>query len=184
MDLDDIQKHIDKITNEQNNRAIPEFEGYSPFEMQQVLHFTFGADSPIKLQKLSDPDYQKIPILNLVKYLTDLIAKNGEIKLTNKGFLPTKIVSDLYQQGFMKEEHIEKGILKLYKEADSMSVNLSRILIELAGLIKKRNGKISLTKKGEKTIQDNFRLLVTIVETFTRKFNWAYYDGYGENQIG
>jgi hypothetical protein len=184
MDLDDIQKHIDAATNEQNNRSIPEFEGYSPFEMHQVLHFTFGADSPIKLQKLSDPDYKKIPILNLVKYLTDLIAKNGEIKLTNKGFLPTKIVSDLYQQGFMKEKHIEKGILKLYKETDSMSVNLSRILIELAGLIKKRKGKISLTKNGEKTIQDNFRLLATILETFTTKFNWAYYDGYGENQIG
>lgn len=96
MDLDDVQKQIDKIMVEQNNRSIPEFEGYSPFEMLQILHFTFGADSPIKLQKLSDPDYKKIPILNLVKYLTDLIAKNGEIKLTNKGFLPTKIVSDLY----------------------------------------------------------------------------------------
>ena len=184
MGLNDIQKHIDKAMNEQNNRSIPEFEGYSPFEMHQVLHFTFGADSPIKLQKLSEPDYKKIPILNLVKHLTDLIAKNGEIKLTNKGFLPTKIVSDLYQQGFMKEKHIEKGILKLYKETDSMSVNLSRILIELAGLTKKRKGKISLTKNGEKTIQDNFRLLATILETFTTKFNWAYYDGYGENQIG
>lgn len=75
MGLDDIQKHIDKAMNEQNNRSIPEFEGYSPFEMHQVLHFTFGADSPIKLQKLSDPDYKMIPILNLVKYLTDLIAK-------------------------------------------------------------------------------------------------------------
>ena len=184
MDLDDIQNHIDKARNEENNRSIPEFEGYSPFEMHQILHFTLGEDSPIKLQKLSDPDYKKIPILNLIKHLTDLIAKNGEIKLTNKGFLPTKIVSDLYQQGFMKEKHIEKGILKLYKETDSMSVNLSRILIELAGLIKKRKGKISLTKNGEKTIQDDFRLLATILETFTTKFNWAYYDGYGENQIG
>lgn len=169
---------------DQNNRSIPESEGYSPSEMLRILHFTLGEDSPIQLQKLSDPYYKKIPILKLVKYLTDLIAKNGEIKLTNKGFLPTKIVSDLYQQGFIKEKHIEKGFLKLYKETDSMSVNLSRILIELAGLIKKRNGKISLTKNGEKTIQDNFRLLTTILETFTTKFNWAYYDGYGENQIG
>lgn len=184
MDLDEIQKHLDRITNGQNNRDIPDFEGYSPFEMHQILHSTFGADSPIKLQKLSDADYKKIPLFNLVKHLTDLIAKNGEIKLTNKGFLPTKIVSEIYQQGFMKEEHIEKGILKLYKESDSMSVNLSRIITELAGLIKKRNGKISLTKNGEKTIQDNYRLLATILETFTKKFNWAYYDGYGENQIG
>jgi hypothetical protein len=170
--------------SEQNNRSITEFEGYSPFEMHQILHFTFGEDSPIKLQKLNDSDYKKIPILNQVKYLIDLISKNGEIKLTNKGFLPTKVVSELYQQGFLKEEHIEKGISKLYKETDSMTVNLTRLLIELAGLIKKRTGKISLTKNGEKMMQDNFRLLKIILDTFTTKFNWAYYDGYGENQIG
>ncbi len=184
MDLNDMQKQIEKIRNEQNNRLITDFEGYSPVEMHQILHFTFGPDSPIQFQRLSDPEYKRIPILNLVKYLTDLIAINGEIKLTNKGFLPTKIVSELYQQGFIKEEAIENGIVKLYREADSMSVNLSRMLIELAGLVKIRKGKISLTKNGEKTIQDNSRLLATILEAFTTKFNWAYYDGYGENQIG
>jgi hypothetical protein len=184
MDLKDIQKHIDQAMNEQNNRSIPEFEGYSPFEMHQILHFTFGKDSPIQLQKLTDSDYKKIPILNQIKYLTNLIEKNGEIKLTNKGFLPTKIVSDLYQQGFLKDELIEKGISKLYKETDSMTVNLPRILIELAGLVKKRNGKLSLTKSSQKILGDNEELLRQIFLTFTNKFNWAYYDGYGENQIG
>ena len=76
--------------NEQNKRTIADFEGYSPFEMHQILHFTFGPVSPINVQKLSDPDCKKIPILNQVKYLMDLIAKNEEIKLTNKGFLPQK----------------------------------------------------------------------------------------------
>lgn len=184
MDLKDIQKHIDKVMDEQNNRSIPEFEGYSPFEMHQILHFTFEPKSPIKIQKLSESDYQMIPILNQIKYFTDLISKTGEIKLTNKGFLPTRIVSEIYHQGFLEEVHIEKGISKLYKETDSMTVNLTRILTELAGLVKKRTGKISLTKNGEKTIKDDFRLLKTVLDTFTKKFNWAYYDGYGDNQIG
>ncbi|CAN5155984.1 hypothetical protein BH23BAC2_BH23BAC2_21860 [soil metagenome] len=183
-DLEKLQKLIDETMREQNTRRIPEFEGYSPAEMHHILHFTYGEVSPIKLQILSNPDYKKIPLFNLVKYLTYLIAKNGEIKLTKKGYLPVKIVSDLYQQGFMKEEHIESGFTKLYKETDSMSVNLARIIPDLAGLTKKRNGKLSLTKKGEKTIQDDFQLLSTILETFTNKFNWSYYDGYGENQIG
>jgi len=184
VDLKDIQKHIDKVMDEQNNRSIPEFEGYSPFEMHQILHFTFEPKSPIKIQKLSESDYQMIPILNQIKYFTDLISKTGEIKLTNKGFLPTRIVSEIYHQGFLEEVHIEKGISKLYKETDSMTVNLTRILTELAGLVKKRTGKISLTKNGEKTIKDDFRLLKTVLDTFTKKFNWAYYDGYGDNQIG
>ncbi|MDF1550164.1 MAG: hypothetical protein P1P88_20225 [Bacteroidales bacterium] len=184
MDLKDIQKHIDQVMNEQNNKPIPEFEGYSPFEMHKILHFTFAIDSPLKLQKLSDADYQRIPILNQIRYLVDLIEKNGEIKLTNKGFLPTKLVSDLYSQGFLKEEHIEKGISKLYKETDSMTINLTRILTELSGLTKKRNGKLSLTKSSQKILADNEELLRQIFLTFTNKFNWPYYDGYGENQIG
>ncbi|MDD2563455.1 MAG: hypothetical protein PHU27_04500 [Salinivirgaceae bacterium] len=184
MDLEELQKQIEKEMNEQNNRMVPDFEGYSPFEMHHILHFTFGANSPIQMQKLNDTDYKKIPILNQVKYLTDVIAKNGEIKLTNKGYLPTKIVSDLYNQGFMKEEHIENGISKLYKETDSITINLTRLLIELAGLVKKRTGKLSLTKNGEKLIHDDFQLLKTILEAFTLKFNWPYYDGYGDNQIG
>ena len=184
MDLKGIQKHIDKLMNEQNNRSIPDFEGYSPFEMHQILHFTVSTDSPIKLQRLSDADYKKIPILNQVKYLTNLIDNAGEIKLTNKGFLPVKIVSDLYQQGFLKDEYIEKGFSKLNKETDSVTVNLTRILIELAGLTKKRNGKLSLTKSSIKILADNYMLLRLILLTFATKFNWAYYDGYGENQIG
>ncbi len=183
-DFKSIQKLIDNVMNEQNNRGISKFEGYSAFEMHQILHFTFGTDSPIELQELSDADYKKIPLLNQIKYLADLIQKNGELKLTNKGYLPTKIVADLYQQGFMKDELIECGISKLYKETDSMTINLTRMLIEIAGIVKKRNGKLSLTKTGEKVILDDFKLLKTIIETFASKFNWAYFDGYGENQIG
>ncbi|MCF8239849.1 MAG: hypothetical protein K9J16_00580 [Melioribacteraceae bacterium] len=184
MNLEELQSHFDKLMHQQNNQGISDFEGYSPYEMTQIIYFTFEQESPVKLQKLSDSDYQKIPILNQVKYLARLIDKAGEIKLTKKGFLPTKIVSELYQQGFMKDELIEKGYSKLYKETDSITINLIRILLELSGITKKRKGKLSLTKSGEKIISGNEDLLKTIIETFTTKFNWAYYDGYGENQIG
>lgn len=40
MELNDIQKHLEKVMHEQNNRSIPEFEGYSPMDMHQILHNT------------------------------------------------------------------------------------------------------------------------------------------------
>lgn len=184
MNLEDIQKQLNQIMSEQNNRSVPEFEGYSPFDMHQIIYFPLGKDSPIMLQQLTDIEFKKIPILNQIKFLIELIEKNGEIKLTSKGFLPTKIVSEIYQQGFLKDELIEQGIVKLYKETDSMTVNLTRILIVLAGLAKKRNGKLSLTKSSKKIREDNYELLHTILVTFATKFNWAYYDGYGDNKIG
>lgn len=184
MDLNEIQKHIDKVMNEQNNKGIPEFEGYSPEEMHHLLHFPFESKSPFGLKKLSENDYEKIPMLKQVKYFLNLIRENKELKLTAKGFLPTKIVKDLYNQGYLEEFHLQSGMSKLYKESDSMTVNLTRILTELSGLVKKRNGKLSLTKNGEKILSDNPKLLELLLKTMTTKFNWAYYDGHGDNQIG
>lgn len=182
--LEEINKYFEKIQNDQNNQGLPDFEGYSPIEMQFILYDTFGNNSPIQLMELCYADFKKIPLLNQIQYLLENIVNYGELKLTAKGFLPPKIVADIYSQRFIKDEMIELEISKLNKEIDSMSINLTRILIEISGLVKKRNGKMSLTKKGEKIYSNNFELLKLILETFGTKFNWAYYDGYGDNQIG
>jgi hypothetical protein len=184
MELKDLQRHIDQGLNQQNNRSIPEFEGYSPFEMHHILHFTFDPNSPLSLQKLTDSEYREFPMLNQIKYFLDLIQNSGEIKLTAKGFLPTKIVKDIYDKEFLEESLIESGIYQLYKEKDSMTVNLTRLLAELSGLTKKRNNKLSLTKTGKKLSSDNFKIFDLIFKTMATKFNWAYYDGYGDNRIG
>jgi hypothetical protein len=184
MDIQELQQHLDRFMQEENNRGKTEFEGYSSLEMHHILHFTFNPGSPIILQKLTDKEYMEIPVFNQVNYLIRKIAQTGGIKLTAKGFLPTRIVADLYSQGFIKDYWIEKDISKLYKETDSMSVNLTRILVELSGLTKKRNGKISLTRQGEKIASSNEELFRTIIQTFANRFNWAYFDGYGDNKIG
>lgn len=184
MELEDIQRQIDQVVNSRNHRALPEFEGYSPFEMHRILHFTFEEHCPVQLKKLAEPQYKKIPIFAQIKYLLDLLAEKGEIKLTQKGYLPTKIVSDLYRQGFLKDRYIEEGWRKLYKETDSMIINLTRILAQISGLTRKRKGKLNLTRKGEKLIADHDALMRMIFRTFGSKFNWAYYDAYGENYIG
>lgn len=182
--LEELNRHIAMITHEHNNRANPGFEGYSPAEMRYILYDVFGTKSPVQLNKLPEADYSSVPILMLIKYLLQIISESKELKLTNKGFLPTKVVADIYKQGFIKEEFIESGIYKLYKETDSMSINLARILCDISGLTKKRYNKLSLTKTGEKLISDNHELLKLIFTIFGSKFNWAYYDGYGENHIG
>ena len=168
---------------EPNQNSLVDFEGYSPLDMDFILYQTFEDNSPVKLQELAESEYCNIPIFNQVKYIANLLADHKELKLTNKGFLPVKIVADIYKQGFMKDEHIESGITKLYKETDSNTIHLPRILLEISGLTKKRNNKLSLTKKGKNIIKDDFKLFSLIFQIFTTRFNWAYFDGYGENKI-
>ena len=46
MMLEYLQKHLDKIMQEQNKVSIPDFEGYSPPEIHAMLHFIFEESSP------------------------------------------------------------------------------------------------------------------------------------------
>ena len=182
--LEDIQKKLDKIMADKNSRGLPQFEGYSPHQMHFILYDPWNGESPLRLQRLAEADYNSIPILNLVRHLGGIIAEEQELKLTAKGFLPVKVVADLYAQGFIKERYIESGLLKLYKEENSKSISLTRILIEISGIAKKRNNKLSITKTGKDALSDNFKLLQLLLETFSTKFNWAYFDGYGDHKVG
>lgn len=184
MDLEDLKRLLDEEVKNYNSSEVVDFEGYSSDKMTSILNQTLEEESPISLMELSEEDYNRVPILNQIKYFLQLIKEPGEIKLTKKGYLPTKIVADIYSQGFLKDYAIENGISKLYKETDANTIHLTRLLSELTGLAKKRNGKLSVTQKSQKYLNDNHELLRLILLTFATKFNWAYFDGYGENGIG
>lgn len=182
--LEDLQKHLNRLMNEQNSRPVPEFEGYSPAEMHSILHFTFERSSPISLQKLDAADYRKIPLLNQVKYLATLIEDKGELNLTKLGFFPLNVVADIYDLGLIKDKYFELRSPKQLREADVPAITLSRILLIISGLVKKRSNKLSLTKQGQKIIQNDDALTRLILRTYGEKFNWAFFDGFGENGIG
>ena len=182
--MDNLEKYVLEAINNKNNKPINDFEGYSQNEMQYILYEPFNSKSPIEILKAEQGIYLKVPIFNQVKFLLDLIKEQKELKLTNKGFLSTKIVAELYEKGYMKDYFIENGISKLYKESDVPSINLAKILVELSTLVKKRNNKLSLTKKGTQQIEKNYLIFQNIFETFTTNFNWSYFDGFSNEEIG
>ncbi len=86
--VDKIQNPFDQVMEEKNNRGLLDFEGYSPIEMQLLLYDIFGENCPVQLIKLTDLEYQSIPILNQMKFLIELIDKKGTIKV-NKQRIPS-----------------------------------------------------------------------------------------------
>ncbi len=182
--MDFINKYILEEIEKQHQQALDDFEGYSPFQMQLILYKTFDIESPITINKIDDNLYNEIPLFNQIKYLLNIIKDHKELLLTKKGFLPVKIVADIYNQKFIKDYAIEIGITKLYKESDVNTINLTRILIELSPFVKKRNNKLSLTKKGTHAFYNNNILFNNFFEIFLTQFNWGYYDGYNNEEIG
>ena len=130
-----------------------------------------------------DNDISEIPLIKQIRFFINQIACSKGIKLTKAGNLPPQIVKELYLQGILKDYPIEHGITKLTKETDCNAIVLTRILCEMSGLIKKRNGILTVTKKASSIVATN-QLLPLIFSTFTDKFSWAFFDGYPNDDIG
>lgn len=180
--MEQINEALAKFMNEENNRPKESFEGYSPFEMSRILNFTFDIDSSIEFRALTSDEYNQMPLFRQVKHFLQMLMER-EIKLTTAGYLPPSIVKELYPLG-AGDSLIDSGFLKLSKELNSNSVILTRKITAIAGLTKIRNQKLSITNNGIKTAKDDTKLFKSLFETFCQKFNWAYFDGYPEEQIG
>lgn len=164
-----------------NNKPIKDFEGYSPVEMKELLNNPFTDRSPLKFKKnINSKDIRNTPFFNLILEYFKFFKDEKEIKLTPKGYLPTRIVKDLYNKKILVQYDIESGIKKLTKELDVYFIQYMRIITEISGIIKKRNNNLSFTKKGLKILENDIDLYKLIFLTYFKEFNWAYIDYFPE----
>jgi len=169
------------------NSPIDDFLGLSPTEIHHLLYDTFGDKSPVQLlDKIDDKILDQIPLFRIAEEYLKIIQRDKQIKLTPLGALPKKVIVELYDKRILLEEHIENGITKLSREEDSVSITSARLTAELAGLVRKVSGKLTLTKAGTKLLDTNNRLQIfrQFFQTFTDKFLWSFNDGYPEQPIG
>jgi hypothetical protein len=171
----------------QNNTPMDYFLGLSPTEIHYLLYDTFGNKSPVQFHDdIDDKTLDQIPLFRIAEEFLKIIHRDKQIKLTPLGALPKKVIVELYGKRFLLEELVENGISKLWREEDSISIRSARLTAELAGLVRKANGKLTLTKKATKLLETNNRLQVfkQFFQSFTDKFLWSFNDGYPEQPIG
>lgn len=155
--------------------------------MRHLLYDTFGDKSPVQLRgEIDDQTLDEIPLFRTVEEYLKIIQRDKQIKLTPLGALPKKVLVELYDKRFLLEEFIENGISELWREQDCLSISSARLAAELGGLVRKANGKLTLTKKATELLKTNKRnqLFRQFFQAFTDKFLWNYNDNYPEQPIG
>lgn len=155
--------------------------------MQRLLYSTYGEKSPVQLRKdMNDTTLDQIPLFRIAEAFLKIIQRDQHIKLTPLGALPKKVMVELYDKRYLLEEHIEQGITKLWREEDCAAIRSARLTTELAGLVKKVKGKLSLTKTATQLLKTNNRLKLfeLLFQAFTERFLWSYNDGYPEQHVG
>ena len=178
--LNDINAHLQTIMTTHNATPVASFNGFTPNQMSQMLSSPLGEHCPVKLRQLSDEQIQQIPIMRQVLHLMDILCK-GDLKLTNQGYIPPKIVSELYDLGI---HSWSSDYYNHLTEARSEEVQTLRVVLKQCGLIKTLLGKMSLTAKGKKLLPDHNKLMSTVIVFLMDDYNTAWLDAYEDYRTG
>ena len=178
------EKEVENLIYQYNNKSEEKFSGLSPFELHEMIHHPFGIKSPIQIQdNIDSQTLNLIPFFRICEEFLKIVQRDNFIKLTPLGALPKKVMVELYDYKFITESLIESGVSKLSREQDSIAIQNARYVCEIAKLVKKRDGKLTLTKNGEKSLENRESLFKLILSVFAFDFNWSVNDGYPDEPI-
>ncbi len=182
VDIKRIDERLQVITRRHNKTPRSEFNGLSPEEMHNLIHYPFDCRCVVRLNKLGKEQYDKIPLVRQSLFLLETIGKT-ELRLTKLGWLPLKIVAEAYPLG-QPEWIIEEFQQKKINEYDAKSVWMARNIIEFLGWIKTRKGVLSLTAKGKKALLNIDEAANEIIRSTLTEVGLHAFDGVEDDRIG
>jgi len=182
--LEDLNAFADQLMLERNQQILAEFCGLSPEKIYHLLYAPFSSPETVSFSTDVAPA-PDVGIMRLFMALADAIGESG-LKATAKGNLPLKFCKALAQQ--LHEEADDSRWLHIggiRSERDLDVLHCTRLVAELAGLIRKYRGQFVLTRKCRDMLdrRDSGGLYFELFVAYTTKFNWGYRDGYPEAEI-
>ena len=179
--LEEVQAFVEQHTQQQNRRPLDEFQGLSPEQMVHFLHFPFTSPELVRFPEVLDTS-PKAPILTLFSLLTEAIGEQG-LKPTAKGNLPQKFCREAalaYWGEATYQENTRFGGIN--KEEDFFDLHVTRLVAELAGLIRKYKGRFILSRDCRSLLAGEglAALYPRFFRAYIEQFNWGYRDRYHE----
>ncbi|HEY3298592.1 MAG TPA: SEC-C domain-containing protein [Armatimonadota bacterium] len=177
----DAQAFIADFTRQRNHRPIDDFCGLSSEQMMRILNFPFESPQFVSFPTCLDKE-PEAPILALFKLLTDAIGEQG-LKPTATGNLPLKVVRDA-ALAYWGEDRYKKNteLGDIRTEPEFYDLHATRLIAELAGLVRKYKGKFILSRECRKLMAESGMRAIypRLFQAYARRFNWGYRDGYPE----
>ena len=179
--LEQAQDFANNFIQQQNQELHDDFQGLSSEQVHRMLHFPF--DTSTLFEFAESPVLEPVPsVLILISSITDAIDEKG-LKATGKGNLPRKLCQEAAKRYWSKfpEDRIHH-LFRVNKEEDCDELHTTRLLLTMAGLLRKTKGRFYLTRKYfQLAAQSELGCLYpTLFKAYCTEFNWAYRDGYEE----
>ena len=179
--IEDVQALADQFMQQRNQQPQDDFQGLTSEQVHRMLHFPFESPEFFNFPETLSIE-PEAPILTLVQWITNAIDEKG-LKATAKGNLPQKLCKESvidYRKHLPASDYLHR--LNISREDDFEDLHTTRIVLELSGLLRKTKGRFYLTRKYQQLVSKKglAGIYPLILKTYSRKFNWAYRDGYDE----
>lgn len=183
--IDELNKIAAEVTSRQNSKANPDFEGLSPEQMNLLLNHPFSDKCCVGFKKVTGTvPLLESPIMIACKTILSNIDSVRGLKLTQKGNLPRKVVSQIYDLPPLPgKDHWNKPAT-VPNELDYFPAAMAHALLTLSKVVKTRKNELHFTMDGKKCMNDNWLMFQLLFRTFTSNYNKGYLDYYGEHNIG
>ncbi len=182
--LSEVQAFIERHTQQRNQAPVDEFHGLSPEQMHRMLHFPFASPELIRFPETLDTN-PKAPILTLFSLLAETIGGQG-LKPTAKGNLPRKFCREAALAYWGETAYRENTLLgSINREDDFPELHITRLVAELAGLIRKYKGRFILSRDCRALLagEGPASIYPRLFRVYVEQFNWAYRDRYIEHRF-
>ena len=179
--LAEAQVFADRHVREQNQRGLDEFHGLSPEQMYRMIYFPFASPELVCFPEVIETA-STAPIMTLFALLTEAIGKQG-LKATAKGNLPRKFCREAALVYWGDEVYRERTRFHgINREDDFPDLHITRVVAQVAGLIRKYNGKFILSRNCRALLakQGAAALYPRLLTAYVEQFNWSYRDRYPE----
>jgi hypothetical protein len=186
--LEELQAHVNRLMARQNAAPRKDLGGLSPDDLAQLLYGDWNGSGPLRLVRdLPLSVVEVSPWFVVARLLMQIIEGDGPVKLTPAGNLPKAVVRRLVESvlGEARREHWREQGLERVKERDLLVIHVPRVLLDVAGLVRRRKGTLILTKEGRHLLPAARagELYARLFETCFRQFNLGYLDGAGEHPV-
>lgn len=181
-DTEETAAQFDAVVAEAARQLESELGGLSLLET--VILCGSDWEDPVGAVRLNEElalsELQGAELLVNARLFLQASVDSGGHKATAKGNLTRKAVAELLDRLDYPPDYLEavRAVNKVINEYDVFPVHILRILLELAGLIRRRKGVFRASKKARSLLAEDQAgaLYALLFRTHFRKFNLAYLD--------
>jgi hypothetical protein len=175
--LDELNEALQGVMANRNRTPSDDFHGLTPEQMHRVLHFPFESPDVVVFADTLE-SAQGSPAALLLGAMVEAIGENG-LKATATGNLPRQFCRDARD---LLDEHSSFGENRLQgsinSELDFHPLHTVRVVVELAGLIRRYRGRFILSRDCRAMLARGGieAAYHAFFRAYVRKFNWGYWD--------